>query len=166
MTLPRFLKNFNKTSARLIIEAVQSDFLRQTEDALTFRRILLLHDLFLKARSAAIINKLFFILSILFAVVVIIWPSLSFIFNDFGYEIKFLQSAVVQTSVTALAALFFSIYVHYKKYQMYFENLMRHVFYSAKTTDELVDFVTREVMRIDAGFSFNEVMNSENEYNK
>ena len=73
-------------------------------------------------------------------------------------EREFLRSAIVQTTVTGLAALTFAIYSHYKRRQMYVENLMRHVIYSDESGEELIDKILNEVQRIDAGFSFSEVV--------
>ncbi len=60
---------------------------------------------------------------------VLVWPALTVITEDFGFEKEFLKSAIVQTTVTGLAALMFSIYSHYKKRQMFMENLMRQLIY-------------------------------------
>ena len=65
--------------------------------------------------SYAIINKFAFWLSIISGIMVFIWPSIAIEFKDFGFEKEFLKSAIVQTTVTGLAALFYAIYNHYKK---------------------------------------------------
>lgn len=82
------------------------------------------------------------------------WPSLAIFAKDFGWEKGFLNSAIVQTTVTGIAALTFAIYSHYKKRQMYAENLMRFTIFSEKILTELKDYVMQEMERIDSGFTF------------
>ncbi len=74
--------------------------------------------------------------------------------KDFGWEKEFLNAAIVQTTVTGLAAFTFAIYNHYKKRQMYAENLMRFAIFSEDTLTHIKDYVMQEMERIDSGFSF------------
>jgi hypothetical protein len=41
---------------------------------------------------------------------------------------------------------------------MYVENLMRHVVYSEKSDQVLIEEILKEMKRIDAGFGFREAM--------
>jgi len=101
-----------------------------------------------------IINKIFFFLALISGITVLLWPSLAIFTKDFGWEKEFLNSAIVQTTVTGIAALTYAIYTHYKKRQMYAENLMRFVIYSDDSLTNIKDRVTRQMEKIDSGFVF------------
>ncbi|MEM1046623.1 MAG: hypothetical protein AAGL24_10740 [Pseudomonadota bacterium] len=121
------------------------------------KRHLLLYDVFIKASSYSLLNKVFFWLSILFGVKVLLWPSLSIILKDrleTSENWHWIRSATVQTTVTGLAALMFAFYSQYKDKQTQAEGLMRHVLYSQEATQELSQRVAVELARIDRGFSF------------
>ena len=150
----------NKTSAKLLLEFASRKWGPEAKDALPEleRRYLIVSDLYIKARSYAIINKTAFWLAIIAGVMILVWPSLAIIMKDFGWEMEFLKSAIVQTTVTGLAVLTFAVYSHYKKRQVYVENLMRHVIYSDESVEGLIERVLKEVERIDAGFSFSEAI--------
>ena len=148
----------NKTSAKLLVDYASSNWgIDANEVRPEFqRRFLMVYDLYIKARSYALINKIAFQLAIGAGIMVLVWPSLAIVTKDFGFEKEFLKSAIVQTTVTGLAALTFAIYSHYKKRQMYMENLMRHVIYSEEPEQLLIEKVLKEMEKIDSGFSFSE----------
>ena len=86
---------------------------------------------------------------------VLAWPSFSVIAVSAGEgTVSLLESTVLQTSVTALAALCFSIYSHYKKRQAAVENLMRTVLLSDRSAAELLPEMLEEMQRLDVGFAF------------
>jgi hypothetical protein len=155
----------NKTSARLLVDFASSKWNineKETSSELQIR-FLMVYDLYIKARSYALINKITFWLSIITGIMILVWPSLAIVTQDFGIEKVFLQSAIVQTTVTGLAALMYAIYSHYKKRQVYMENLMRQVIYSKETDQTLFDKILNEMERIDSGFSFSaSIINNEN----
>jgi hypothetical protein len=157
----------NKTSAKLFIDFARSQVLwdQVSENSESLKRYLLIYDLYIKARSYAIINKLFFWVAIISGIMVLVWPSIAIVTKDLGVERTFLSSAVVQTTITGLAALTFGIYSHYKKRQLFTENLIRSAIFSEEKLGELKDRVIREMERIDAGFSFAEVVTSKTEKN-
>lgn len=143
----------NQTSARLLVTYAEEKYYR-TEENKDVEKYLIIYDIFIKARSYYIINKIFFFLAFISGVIVLLWPSLAIFAKDFGWEKGFLTSAIVQTTVTGIAALTFAIYSHYKKRQMYAENLMRFTIFSEKNLTELKDYVMQEMERIDSGFTF------------
>ena len=122
------------------------------------KKCLLMHDIYIKARSYAILNKIFFWLSVVFGFMVLLWPSLSIIFKDKLTKWEWIKSATVQTSVTAIAALMFTMYAQYKDKQTYAETLMRYVIYSDATVSSLAVKVSEELSKIDRGFSFNVIL--------
>lgn len=157
------------TSARLLFEFAASHWGPQIQaqqpDLVTEKRYLLVHDLYIKARSYALLNKVAFWLALLLGIAVVIWPSLEVLGKALlDADNAVLSSAVVQTTVTGLAALTFALYSHYKKRQVCIENLMRQLIYTdlpqtAEADDEIVAKVLMELERIDAGFSFTEHLN-------
>lgn len=141
----------NKTSARLLVDFASKHWAHSDIEALRLR-YLMLYDLFIKARSYAILNKVFFWLALVAGISLLIWPAIAFRLDSL--EVGF--SAIVQTSVTGLAALMFALYGHYKKRQVHAENLMRHVVFSAESQGELFEKILQEMARIDQGFGFSE----------
>ncbi|MDF2180228.1 hypothetical protein P2G88_18385 [Aliiglaciecola sp. CAU 1673] len=118
------------------------------------RRYLLIYDIYIKASSYSIINKVAFWLAIIGGMAVLIWPSLAVLAEDFGWQMAFLQSAMVQTTVTGLAVLMFGLYSHYKKRQSAAENLMRQLIYGDYQSQEALEQVLTEMERLDGGFGF------------
>jgi hypothetical protein len=129
------------------------------------KKYLLLYDIYIKAHSYAIINKVFFFLSIVSALAVFLWPSMAVIFKSRLDRWEWLKSATVQTTVTAVAALMFTFYSQYKDKQTSAENLMRYVVYSESKNAELAPKVTEELAKIDNGFSFNSLLGGKQETN-
>lgn len=154
------LYSANKTSAKLLVDYASEKLASGPGDdnSESEKKFLMIFDLYIKARSYSIINKTAFWLAVIAGIMVLAWPSLSIITSDFGFEKEFLKSAIVQTTVTGLAALTFAVYSHYKKRQMHIENLMRYIIYSGLSDQELLEGVLKEMERIDAGFSFSEAI--------
>ncbi|HER45274.1 MAG TPA: hypothetical protein ENO12_00480, partial [Thermoplasmatales archaeon] len=129
----------NKTSARLLFDYAVEKWGPQApgRDPRTEKLLLLLSDLYIKAGSYAILNKVAFWLAVIAGIMVLAWPLITV---GFEFKEKFPNSAIVQTTVTGLAALIFAVYNHYKKRQMYVENLMRHIIYSERSerSDQLL----------------------------
>ncbi|NOS76066.1 MAG: hypothetical protein HOP36_16330 [Methyloglobulus sp.] len=150
--------NPNQTSASMLIKFAQkrveklNDSLDTGKLEAEEQRLIILYDLYIKARSYAILNKVFFWISIISAIAVLLWPSLSVILQTNNYE--WLKSAVVQTTVTGIAALAFAFYSQYKDKQTYTENLMRFVLFSKEEASVVSEKVIEEIAKIDKGFSF------------
>ncbi len=146
----------NQISAKLLLEFSQKMWLENNASAglADHQRYLMMHDLYIKARSYSIINKVAFWFALLLGIAVVVWPSFAVISQDFGWQKEFLKSAIVQTTVTAFAGLAFSIYTHYKKRQVYVENLMRSIVYAPTWDIAVVEHVLKEMERIDSGFGF------------
>ena len=140
----------NKTSAKLFIDFARNQILwgEASENSESLKRYLLIYDLYIKARSYAIINKIFFWIATVSGIMVLLWPSIAIITKDLGFERAFLSSAVVQTTITGLAALTFSVYSHYKKRQVFTENLIRSAVFSEQPLSELKGRIIREMEKI------------------
>jgi hypothetical protein len=153
----------NQTSARLLMDYAKirvckaspsdSSGITSVNDE---QKLILIYDLYVKARSYAILNKLFFWLSLLSAVAVFIWPSLG-VFLKHALTQEWYKSAIVQTTITGIAALMFAFYSQYKDKQIYTENLMRYAVFSEQPINELAQKVIEEMGKIDNGFSFSSV---------
>ncbi|MDN4500969.1 hypothetical protein QX776_00995 [Alteromonadaceae bacterium BrNp21-10] len=154
----------NKTSGRLLVDYAKRYWHVDTDNvsAECHKRYLMVYDLYIKARSFALINKIAFWLAIIAGILVLTWPALAVVSKDFGFEKDFLKSAMVQTTVTALAAMLFALYSHYKKRQMHMENLMRLLIYSPENETSLLDTILKELEKMDSGFSFSaSIMNKQ-----
>lgn len=158
----------NQTSAGLMMEYAKSSVCRAggnssptgpvSEDE---RKLLLVYDLYVKARSYAILNKLFFGLSLLFSLTVLLWPALGIVFKKRFGDQEWYRSTVVQTTLTAVAALMIAFYDQYKDKQTYTENLMRYTVYSSQPVEVLSRKVIEELGKIDSGFSFGSVADNQ-----
>jgi hypothetical protein len=140
----------NQTSASLLLDYGRK---RWAADA-DADHLALLGDLYIKARSYALINKIAFGFALISGMAVLVWPSVAVITTDFGYKRALFESAVVQTTITAIAALAFAIYGHYKRQQLATENLMRYVLFSGDPLPLLFDRVSRQLSTVDSGFNF------------
>jgi len=156
----------NQTSASMLIKYAQQrvENMKHSADPNKFdteeKRLVILYDLYIKARSYALLNKIFFWVSIFSAIAVLLWPSLSVILQANNYE--WLKSAVVQTTVTGVAALAFAFYSQYKDKQTYTENLMRYAIFSEEEITIISEKVIEEIAKIDKGFSFSNLINRKN----
>lgn len=144
-------KNPNRTSARFLLD-YSKELLKNNGEVsnAALKKFAMTYDLYIKARSYAILNKIFFCLGIILCLFVLIWPSLGFVFT----EIDLFKNAIIQTTITGMAALNITIYSHYKKRQLFTENLMRHVVFAEESIDQLIKTIINEMAKIDQGFSF------------
>ena len=142
----------NRTSARLMFDFA-AETLGKAEDPAARRQMLMVADLYIKARSFAILNKIAFVWALGCAVLIALWPAVAVLAEGGPAGLRALSSAAVQTSVTALAALGYAVYAHYKKRQQVVENLMRRILAVEPRAMEL-ERVLAELERIDQGFAF------------
>lgn len=157
--------NPNQMSASLLIQYARLSASRAdiASRAQAERRLVILYDLYIKARSYALLNKVFFWLSIVAALAVLLWPSIAVIFKDKLGEKEWAKSAVVQTTVTGIAALAFAFYGQYKDKETYTENLMRYALFSKEDSTALSSKVMEEIAKIDKGFSFSALIKKDAE---
>lgn len=153
----------NQTSASYLVKQGKAaiDESVGEEKIFAIKRHEILFDIYIKARSYAILNKLFFWMSVISAMCVLLWPSIVVVFSEKVEKTekwKWLKSATIQTTITGIAALTFSFYSQYKDKQAYTESLMRYVLYQEGSISELSLNVAVELARIDRGFSFSSVV--------
>jgi hypothetical protein len=142
----------NRTSARLMFD-VAAETVGKSDDPAARRQMLMIADLYIKARSFAILNKIAFVWALGCAILIALWPAVAVLAEGFSTGARALTSAAVQTSVTALAALGYAVYGHYKKRQQAVENLMRRILATEPGAMDL-ERVLGELERIDQGFAF------------
>ncbi len=140
----------NRTSARLLVDYAAAHW----SDPADADKLAMVEDLYIKARSYALINKAAFAAALVFGLAVLIWPSVAVITADSPYAKALFQSAVVQTTVTGVAALAYALYSHYKRQQLAAENLMRYVLFSGDSVPAMVARVSGQLVGVDAGFDF------------
>ena len=153
----------NQMSASLLIQYARLNASQASakNKAQAEQRLVILYDLYIKARSYALLDKIFFWLSIVSALAVLLWPSIAVIFKDKLGQKEWAKSAVVQTTVTGIAALAFAFYSQYKDKQTYTENLMRYTLFSKDDPAALSSKVMEELGKIDKGFSFSSLIKKE-----
>jgi hypothetical protein len=154
------LYSANQTSARLLLEFAHRTWIEANPaaDIHDHQRYLMLHDLYIKARSFSLINKVAFWFALLSGIAVLLWPMTAELSAAFQWNSNFFKSAIVQTTITAFAGLAFAIYSHYKKRQMFVENLMRFIVYAEDWEPVIAERVIKEMERIDSGFGFAEAI--------
>lgn len=154
------LYSANQTSARLLLEFAQKNWIENNPavDLQDHQRYLMLHDLYIKARSFSLINKAAFWFALLSGIAVVLWPMTAELSTAFSWNKNFFTSAIVQTTITAFAGLAFALYSHYKKRQMFVENLMRAIVYAEDWEPGMAERVIKEMERIDSGFGFAETL--------
>jgi len=153
----------NQTSASLLVGYAKHrmEHALPKDQQVLQKQYLLIYDIYIKARSYAILNKIFFWLSVFFALLVLLWPSISVVFKEKLSGWEWVKSATVQTTVTGIAAVMFAFYSQYKDKQTYAEQLMRDVVYSeGKEIEQLAQQVSKKLAQIDNGFSFSSMLNT------
>ncbi|WP_425404684.1 hypothetical protein [Hwanghaeella sp.] len=156
--------NVRQTSAELIFE--YSKCLSENAGGEASKKHLLITDIYIKAWSYSLINKIFFWFSIVAAGLVVLWPSASVILKnkiDEGESLQWIRSPVLQTTITGLAALSFALYTQYKDQQTSAETLMREVFFSSQSVESLAQSSAEELARIDRGFNFGNALEKKSE---
>ncbi len=110
--------------------------------------------LYIKAWSYALLNKIAFVFALVFGLAVLICPLVASLTARYPYVKAVFETAIVQTTVTGIAALAYAVYAHYKRQQLAAENLMRYVLFSNDPAPRLYERVSRALSRVDAGFEF------------
>jgi hypothetical protein len=122
----------------------------------------LIQDLNIKSSSYALMNKLFFVLSLVFAFCIISFPVITSVVNADSRAARIFSSTQLP-AITLLAGLCFGLYSDYKGKQTSAENLIRYVYASPAT--ETIAEISRKVRaglaEIDDGHDFSELIKSE-----
>lgn len=146
----------NQTSAGLMEAFARNHWLTDDSELDQQKRYMLLFDLYIKARSYALLNKAAFVLTLCGVLSMLAWPVIAFIDHNVEAMLGLAGSAAIQTAVSGLTAFGFALYNHYKKRQQQMENLMRRLCHSDQPYQQLVPQLLTEIERIDSGFAFAE----------
>lgn len=129
----------------------------------------LIEDIAIKTWAYSLLNKVFFWSSLSLALAVLLFPSAAPILQKRLAQaegstddptrrapawLAFLASSGFHTSLTAVAALSFAAYLHYKSNQSQAETLMRRVFFAEQIDARFIDGIIGELGAIDRGFQF------------
>lgn len=148
-------------------------------DLQDLRRLTLIEDLYIKSWSYAYLNKGAFWLAVVLAILVLLWPTFSGILGARAarteksagqsdravsgasdgaaprdWLVRVVTASSMQTSLTALAALIFGFYAHYKSSQLQAESTMRTLLHAEKLTPALIEDTIAAIQQMDRGFSF------------
>lgn len=151
-----------RTISAALLYAYTTDRLRDrpANDETASRTLLLVSDLYVKARSYAWINKSAFWASLVLSVATLLWPAFSILAVEGTTLAAFVQSPIAQASVTALAALAIALYTNYKGKQNAMETLMRRVIFAKPDEiDALIQSVVDGIEKADMGFGFTGIGN-------
>jgi len=110
-------------------------------------------DVYIKARSYSILNKVFFWLAVVTALLVFLWPAVIVLARS-TLNLDLVASAITQTMITALGSFFLFVYGHYMTRQTAAENLLRSIVFEKVPLDRMADAVIEEMAKIDKGLSF------------
>ena len=146
-----------RTISAALLYAYATDRLRDrpANDETASKTLLLVSDLFLKARSYAWINKSAFWASLVLSVATLLWPAFSILAVKGTTLAAFVQSPIAQASVTALAALAIALYTNYKGKENTMETLMRRVIFAKpEDIDAQIKLAVDGIETADMGFSF------------
>lgn len=151
--MSRLHYDLRQTSGAFLLEVLRRR--AEAEDAApeAQRRYELACDVYIKQWSYAVLNKVFFWLALAATLAVLVWPVLLATLQALeGLEL--VVSAITQAMVTAIAAFFIGLYLHYKSRQTSAEALLRTIAFGDIPPDRLAQLVNEELSRIDQGVRF------------
>jgi hypothetical protein len=132
------------------------------DDQTKQKALTLIQDLNIKSSSYSVMNKLFFLFSLLFAFCIISFPIITSIVSADSKAAR-IFSPTQLPAITLLAALCFGLYTDYKGKQTSAENLIRYV-YTEATTEKIAEISSKVrigLAEIDDGHDFSEIIKSE-----
>ena len=157
LLMHRISKKFDwKTSAKYLNDQINlcgNNFIFSDKELVA--RKSLQKDMYIKAKSYAIKNKVTFFSSFIMVLLTLLWPSLVILLEMFAFQnLDFFKNAIVQTTLTTIAALNIFTYCYYKKRQQKVENVMRINLYSEKPYEDVLGLWISCMNDLDQGFNF------------
>lgn len=145
--------NLHQTSGAFLLDVLRRRAEAADATAETVHRYEIACDVYIKQWSYAALNKAFFWLAFLATLAVLVWPVLLATLQSLkGLEL--VTSAITQAMVTAVAAFFIGLYLHYKSRQTSAETLLRTIAFGDVPPERLAELVNEELNRIDQGVRF------------
>lgn len=149
------MTSYRKTSAEFLIEYIEDE---RDSQANGKKKHALAGDVYIKAWSSAMLNKVSFILSLFGSLTLILWPALMILKPEICTikisDLSTQDAAVIQTVLTALTGFFIYLYRYYKSRQMLAENLLRYIAFTSQPIDKLANRVIEGMEKLDKGFTF------------
>lgn len=150
-----------QTSASYLNRVATLEACLEPDDPHKQQILTLIQDLSIKSSSYALMNKLFFAFSLVFAFCIISFPIISSVVSADSKAAR-IFSPTQLPAITLLAGLCFGLYTDYKGKQTSAENLIRYV-YTAPATEAIAE-ISRKVRlglaEIDDGHDFSEMIKS------
>ncbi|HEU0220612.1 MAG TPA: hypothetical protein VFR34_00165 [Paracoccaceae bacterium] len=143
----------NQTSAAFLVGVLESRAEAAGAGSDEELRHVLGHDIYIKAWSYAVLNKIAFWLAFVSCLGVLLWP-VALVLLEATQSLSLIASALTQTMVTAIASFFILVYQHYKGRQTAAENLLRMVVFDPTPAKDLARAAIEEMAKIDKGVGF------------
>lgn len=146
-----------QTSAQYINKIAKLDACLDPKDSRKQKIHTLIKDLEIKSSSYALLNKVFFWLSLTLAFCIISFPVISKLASIDGSTSKIFDPVQLPV-ITLLAGLCFTFYSDYKGKQTSAENLIRYAYTSADKIEVISRAVRDGLAEIDSGHDFSELV--------
>lgn len=151
--MSRLHYNLRQTSGSLLLEVLRRRAEAEDAEPDAMRRYEMACDVYIKQWSYSVLNKVFFWLALVTTVAVLVWPVLLATLQALQ-QWELITSAITQAMVTAIAAFFIGLYLHYKSRQTSTEALLRTIAFGDLPAERLGQLVNEELSRIDQGVRF------------
>lgn len=150
----------SQTSAKYLSKIAQLDACLDKSDVQKQKIHALIKDLEIKSNSYAWLNKIFFWLSLVFALCIISFPILNSLVAADSKWAKIFNPTQLP-AITLLAGLCFTFYSDYKGKQTSTENLIRYAYTSQHPINLISKTVRDGLAQIDSGHDFSKLIESE-----
>lgn len=149
-----------QTSAKYLSKIAKLDACLDSDDPRKQKIHTLIKDLEIKSSSYSLLNKVFFWLSLLFALCIISFPVINTLVPEDSKSAKIFNPAQLP-AITLLAGLCFTFYSDYKGKQTSAENLIRYAYTSSDKIEVISKTVRNGLAEIDSGHDFSELLKQE-----
>lgn len=146
-----------QTSAKYLSKIAKLDACLDPGDSRKQKIHTLIKDLEIKSSSYSLLNKVFFWLSLAFALCIISFPVISTILPENSLWAKIFTPTQLP-AITLLAGLCFTFYSDYKGKQTSAENLIRYAYNSSDNIEIISKTVRDGLAEIDSGHDFSELV--------
>ena len=137
--------NYNQTCARFLVSKAEEKFKDDVD------KLIMIKDIYIKVKSYALLNKLLFLILIIFSLSIFIFPSL-LILEISDVNISAFNATILQSVLAIITGGNVYLYKDYKNKQNEMEGLLRKVFYLDDFDDKKKKEVIQEINSIDVGF--------------
>jgi len=146
-----------QTSARYLSKIAKLDACLDTNNNRKQKIHTLIKDLEIKATSYAFMNKVFFWVSLVFAICIVVLPIVNSVTSE-GSTAHKIFSPTQLPAITLLAGLCFTLYTDYKGKQTSAENLIRYAYFSTDEIQVISKTVREGLSEIDGGQNFSSLI--------